>query len=348
MNTFSEKRVTRAASIAGHKIVVALTAQERALFFDETIGTAASSWHFLSDAQLDPNGWSRRLARLQPTILVTGWKTPSLPARWIGQPHCPLQYVCHVTGSVRLLVPRVFIERGGVITNWGNSVSSQVAEHALLLALAALRNAAQWRAFIARPVSKRRIEQLATKTLHSRRVGVHGFGSVARALVPLLAPFAVAIEAYSAGVPPDLMRAVGVRPATSLTTLFSHSEVLFECEALTPATACSITAGVLAALPDDAVFVNVGRGGLVDDAALQREIASGRLRVALDVATDEPLTPASRYVGARNVILSPHIGGPTLDRYEECGRLALANLRSFIDGRIPAGAISLAAYDRAT
>lgn len=348
MSILSEKRPKRAAPPAEPNIVVALTARERALFFNETVNSAASSWHFMSDDELDPKGWSRRLARLQPTVLITGWSTPPLPARWIDHPQCSLRHVCHVNGSVRGIVPRIFIERGGVTTNWGDSVSPQVAEHALLLALAALRNAARWRSFISRPVSKRRIEQLATKTLFSRSVGLHGFGSVARALVPLLAPFGVTIEAYSAGVPPDLMRGMGVKPAASLTELFSHSEVLFECEALTPATAHSVSATVLAALPNDAVFVNVGRGGLVDDAALQREIASGRLRVALDVASDEPLTPSSPYVRSKKVILSPHIGGPTVDRYPSCGLLALANLRSFVEGRVPASAISLAAYDRAT
>jgi phosphoglycerate dehydrogenase-like enzyme len=94
--------------------------------------------------------------------------------------------------------------------------------------------------------------------------------------------------------------------------------------------------------------VNIGRGRLVDEAALQREAAAGRLRVALDVVTAEPLTMSSPFAGLRDVILSPHIAGPTTDRYGQCGRFALANLAAFLRGETPPAAISLATYDRAT
>jgi phosphoglycerate dehydrogenase-like enzyme len=318
------------------------------MFFDEADPGLIASWHFLSDAELAHEGWSECLARLRPTVLITGWSTPPLPAAWLDSADCSLRLVCHVTGSVRRLVPREFIARGGIVTNWGETVSAQVAEHGLLLALAGLRNAAQWSGFIARPANGRQIEQLGTKTLFGRRVGLHGFGSVARALIPLLRPFAVLPSAYSAGVPPQLMQAAGVEPCRSPEELFSRSDVLFECEALTPATAGSVSAELLARLPDDAVFVNIGRGGIVDDAALNREARSGRLRVALDVVANEPLTPASPYFGLPNVVLSPHIAGPTRDRYTQCGAFALASLRAFLRGETPSAAITLAAYDRAT
>jgi phosphoglycerate dehydrogenase-like enzyme len=330
------------------RIVVALTSREWKLFFSDQDPDATAGWHFLSDADLAPRGWRDCLERLHPTILVTAWSTPPLPESWLDAPGCPLRMVCHVTGSVRNLLPRSFIARGGVVTNWGGTISAQVAEHALLLALAGLRNTAQWPGFIARPANGRQIEQLGTKTLFGRRVGLHGFGSVARALIPLLHPFAVSLSAYSAGVPPELMQAAGVESCRSPEELFSRSDVLFECEALTPATAGAVSSDLLARLPDDAVFVNIGRGGIVDDAALNREARSGRLRVALDVVANEPLTPASPYFGLPNVVLSPHIAGPTRDRYAQCGAFALASLRAFLRGETPSAAITLAAYDRAT
>lgn len=348
MSIISERLPVHTLGGGGSNIVVALTTRERALFFGDLPNPISSTWQILDDRDIAPNGWAERIAQLKPTILISGWSTPPLPEGWLAASDCSLKHLCHVTGSVRRLVPRTFLARGGIATNWGESVSPQVAEHALLLALATLRNAAEWRSFIARPVTERQLEELQTKTLFGRRVGLHGFGSVVRSLVPLLTPFGVTLEAYSAGVPAELMTSAGVRPCDSLKELFARSEVLFECEALTRATEQSVSADVLAALPDDAVFVNIGRGGLVDDDALQREAASGRIRVALDVARGEPLTPASPYVQMGHVVLSPHIAGPTLDRYKHCGAYALANLRSFLDGKTPPGAISLAAYDRAT
>ncbi|HVU24791.1 MAG TPA: hydroxyacid dehydrogenase [Opitutus sp.] len=292
--------------------------------------------------------WRERLDLWRPEILITGWSTPALPAEWLDQAGCPLRYVCHVVGSVRHLVPRSFIERGGVVTNWADFISGQVAEHGLLLALAALRNQAAWAPFIARPAASRQIAELRTRSLFGLRVGIHGFGGVARALVPLLRPFHVTVTAHSAGVPAEIFAQHGVRPAASLTELFAHSDVLFECESLTPATRGFVSAPVLAALPDDAVFVNIGRGGLVDDEALVREGASGRIRLALDVISDEPMTPASPYAQVPGTILSPHIGGPTLDRYAACGEHALANVALFLAGTRPPDAISVEVYDRAT
>ncbi|HWL14745.1 MAG TPA: hydroxyacid dehydrogenase [Opitutus sp.] len=329
-------------------VAFALTARELSLFLREPNDGLSVPHHRFSEADFAGDVWPERLARIRPTVLVTGWTTPPLPENWIAAPDCPLRYVCHVAGSVRKLVPRLFLQRGGIVTNWGDNVATQVAEHGLLLALSALRNAAHWRAFIARPPATRRIEELATRTLFGRRVGIHGFGAVARALLPLLAPFSVSLSAYSAGVPSELMRAAGVEPRASLAELFKGADVLFECEALTPATAHSVSAEILGALPDDAVFVNIGRGDLVDDAALQREVAAGRLRVALDVVADEPVTRASPYVTSGAVTLSPHIAGPTLDRYPHCGAHALEQLRTFLRGERPAAALSLAAYDRAT
>lgn len=200
---------------------------------------------------------------------------------------------------------------------------------------------------MARPVAERQITDLQTRTLFGLRVGIHGFGSVARALIRLLSPFGVSLSAYSDGVPQALFSQHGVRAAASLQELFAGSDVLIECESLTAATRGIVTAGLLAALPDDAVFVNVGRGEVVDEAALVREANAGRLRVALDVSAVEPLTSDSPVVRCGRVILSPHIAGPTSDRYAECGSWALEKLGRFLDGQ-PPSVMSLAAYDRAT
>ncbi len=332
------------------RIVAAVTAREREVFLQDALPRHAFATHvrFVDERDLRPEVWAARLAEWRPEVLLSAWNTPPLPAAWLARPDCPLRYLCHVTGSVRQIVPRTFIERGGLVTNWGEAVSGLVAEHGLLLMLAALRNLGGWPGFIARPAETRQLTELRTRTLFGLRVGLHGFGSIARALIPLLKPFGVILTAYSAGVPAEFYARHGVQAAASLSALFAGSDVLIECESLTPATTGAVTGALLAALPDDAVFVNIGRGAVVDEAALLREAASGRLRVALDVSAAEPLTPDSPVVRSGRILLSPHIGGPTADRYTDCGARALANVARFLDGRPPDSALSLAAYDRAT
>lgn len=340
---------TAGAGTRGRPVVVcALSADERRLFLDSALAQlealpARVVW--LETGA--PN--AGHLRDLDPEVVLTGWSTPRFGDEWAGERKRSLRYICHLAGSVRHLVPRGFLERGGIVTNWGEIPSGAVAEQALLLALAALRNLPNWTAVIQRrEEAGSHIERLNTRTLFGRAVGLHGFGRVARALVALLRPFGVTIHAYSAGVPDAMMRAEGVTPCSSIEQLCARSEVLFECEALTTATTGSITAKALAALPDGAVFVNVGRGGLVDEAALLRESASGRIRAALDVVASEPLVPTSAFCGVNDAVLSPHIAGPTFDQYPQIGGYAVRNIGRYLAGGTPESVVTLEEYDRAT
>lgn len=336
------------------RILFALNDYERRVFFPDELVREINAldvetrWrpeHPIASAE-----WLALLEEHQPDVIVSCWSTPTVPASLVAA-GSPLVYVCHLVGSVRNLVPRAFLERGGLLTNWGSLAGRTVAEHALLLALSSLRNQPAWRPLIHgpranpwRPGSVR----LKTRSLFGRRVGLHGFGHVARALVELLRPFNVAIAACSAGVPESIMLDAGVTPCASLAELAARSEVFFECEALTPLTAGSIDAGVLAALPDHAVFVNVGRGPVVNEPALLQEAESGRLQIALDVVTREPLDPASPLAALAGAVLSPHIGGPTYDHFPACGQLALENLSRYLRGEPLDARITPELYDRST
>ncbi|MDR1283202.1 MAG: hydroxyacid dehydrogenase [Opitutaceae bacterium] len=289
-----------------------------------------------------------RLKTLAPEILVSSWSTPPLPEDWLADPECSLRYVCHLNGSVKALVPRRFIERGGLVSNWGGMAAEPVAEHALLLALAALRNLGGWPEAIRRGFGGEATCRLGTRSLFERRVGIHGFGAVVQSLMRLLRPFRVEARAYSQGVPESMFLREGVTPCSSLSELFSWSEVLFECEGLTPSSESSVDAAALAALPDGAVFVNVARGRLVDEAALLREASSGRIRLALDVVRDEPLSPESPLYRTRAAVLSPHIGGPTSDMYPGIGCFALANIARYVCEEKPEALVTPEIYDRAT
>src|SRR5690606_10455998 len=94
-----------------------------------------------------------------------------------------------------------------------------------------------------------------------------------------------------------------------LPELLPTADVLAVCVPLTDATTGLVDAQVLAALPDDALVVNVARGGVVDTAALMAECASGRLRAALDVTDPEPLPDGHPLWSTPGVLVVPHVGG---------------------------------------
>ncbi len=328
---------------------------------NERLGVALADWEYplffpngldLGEAESQLNvslgAWQSSLEAANPTCLLTGWGTPPLPEAWLASKQCRLKYICNVTGSIRRAVPRSFIERGGWVTNWGNLCAIQVAEHALLLALSASRNQPAWRSFMAEPRETRFWPDLQTRTLFHRQIGIHGFGNVARNLVRLLKPFQATIKAYSAGVPASLMEEMGVTQVASLRELFDGSDVIFECEALTEQSINSVDAELLARLSDGAVFVNVGRGRVVSEAALVAEAASGRLRVAVDVCEAEPHYLHSDIMETPEIILSPHIAGPTVDQFPNLGQHARHNLQRYLRGEHPNGLIDLENYDRST
>lgn len=331
------------ASAQSTSILLAVTSREFSMFLGQE-EPAIPGTHFttVDTEDLAISKWCDILDRTRPEILVSCWATPRLPLDWLKQKDCPLRYVCHLTGAVRQLVPREFIESRGFVTNWGSCAAPQVAEHALLLVLSALRDSSRWKVF--RPTTK----LLTTQTLFGKRVGVHGFGKIARRFIELLKPFGTKVSVYAHGVPHELIRAHNAVPSPSLLELARNSEVLVDCEALTEESRGSVSREVLAALPDDSVFVNVGRGKVVDEPALIEEARSGRIRVGLDVVAVEPLPPDSPLTALTNVIYSPHIAGPTGDTLRNCGYHATANIQRYLNGEPLEAQISLEIYDRST
>ena len=329
------------------RAAIALGPRDLQLFFQgPTGGTGRLAGMLPGAREFNPSSpgtsWGTWLRADPPEVLVTGWSTPLIPDDLPG-----LRYVCHVCGSVKKTVPRRLIERGVVVTNWGENVSEGLAEAALLLALSALRRSHHFSDLMHRKGGWT-YYPAGTKTLFESRVGIHGFGASARKLVALLKPFRATVSAFSQNVPESLFLQHGVKRCGSLEELFRGSDVLFEMEALIGATAGVVSERLLQLLPAEAAFVNVARGGLVDEAAAARLAAAGRIRLALDVYAEEPLRADSPLRALPEVTLFPHVGSPTDDRLYRCGDFALANLGRYLRGEAVEARVTLEIYDRST
>ena len=112
-----------------------------------------------------------------------------------------------------------------------------------------------------------------------------GYGSIGAALERRLAGFEV--ELIKVASRPR----GGVHGVDELPTLLPRADIVVLLVPLTDATRGLVDAEFLARMHDDALLVNVARGGVVDTDALVAETSSGRLRAALDVADPEPLPP---------------------------------------------------------
>jgi phosphoglycerate dehydrogenase-like enzyme len=217
-----------------------------------------------------------------------------------------------------------------------------------MLVLMSLRRAGDWNTRMHRDGYWISGSVAPAGSLFGRRVGLHGFGKVARALVELLRPFHVPIAAFDPYVDPVDVARFGVRRLDSLETLFAESDVVVELAALSPETEGVINESHLTKLPNDGVFVNIGRGAVVDEPALVRVARSGRLHIGLDVYHTEPLPADHPLRGLEKVILLPHIAGPTPDRRNDVGRFALANLKRYVQGLPLEARVTVEDYRRTT
>ncbi|MEC5398823.1 hydroxyacid dehydrogenase [Uliginosibacterium sp. H1] len=282
--------------------------------------------------ELDATAWAALLAARRPQLLVSGWKTPALPGDYPVGPDAAdgLQYLCHLTGSVRKFVSAQQVERGLRVSNWGNSVSRVMAECGLFLAIAALRRASHWAREMPRGAWKDDGSQF--HSLFERRVGLHGFGAIARELVKLMQPFGVQVQTYSPSVPDAELAACGVTRADTLAELFARNDVIVELAPLTERTRGLVDETLLRSIRPGGVFVNIGRGAVVDEDAMIRVAREGQVQFALDVFAVEPLSADSPLRNLPNVTLLPHMAGPTVDRRRDAGAFALANIRRYLAG----------------
>jgi phosphoglycerate dehydrogenase-like enzyme len=156
------------------------------------------------------------------------------------------------------------------------------------------------------------------------------------------------VSVLAPDVDDEVARRHGVKRAASLDDLFSGNDVLIELAPLIPATIGTVTERHLRLIRPGGVFVNVGRAAIVDEASLLRVAREGRIQIGLDVFVEEPLPADSPFRGLTNVSLSPHIAGPTLDRYVDATAFALRNLRAYAAGQPLEAVITPETYDRST
>ena len=334
------------------KILAVLSNHERTLFFKsdpfETLAHLNCEIVSVESETLATENWKALLDRERPTILLAAWSTPDLPTD-LPVDERGLAYVCYLTGSVRGIVTREMIERGLIVSNWGGCISRTIAENALMLTLMGLRRTAHWHEKMHHQAGwNHQFCDPNQLSLFKRRVGLHGFGRIAQELVQLLRPFQPVISAYSPRDSDELLEAHGVHRCESLDELFAHNHVVIELAALNDATFHSVGQKQLELMPENAVFVNVGRGAVVDEEALIRVVAKGRIRVALDVFETEPLKSDSPLREMTDVILMPHQSGPTHDHGPVLGEFALSNIERFLTGKPIEALITANAYDQQT
>jgi phosphoglycerate dehydrogenase-like enzyme len=263
------------------------------------------------------------LARLREAdVVLTMWGSRPIPAGLARDPG-KVRYILNLTGTCRPYIPLEIIRSGIPVTNWGDAPARAVAEGAMALLLAVLKD-------LRSRDGKRR------GTLRGLRLGLYGCGAIGRRFVRMIVPFEpelLVFDPYAKELPAECHR------VESLPALFEQSEAMVIWAGLSEQTRRSVTAELLAKLPDHGILINAARGEIVDQEALFAELKSGRLRAGLDVLNNDDYAPAGYDVQAwPNLILTPHnIASANWPKrppqLSEADRIALDNLQNFLDGK---------------
>jgi lactate dehydrogenase-like 2-hydroxyacid dehydrogenase len=225
--------------------------------------------------------------------------------------------------------------RGLIVTNTPGVLTECTADHAFMMMLAAARRAFEYDR-IMRQGWRYRIGQgdLLGVRVTGKTLGILGMGRIGQAMAQRARGFDMRIVYHARNrLPPEAER--GATYYADFHAMLPHCDFLSVHAPAGPATDKMISSAALALLPDGAVFVNVSRGGLVDEDALLHALTSGKLFAAgLDVFRSEP-DFESRFANLDNVILSPHVGSASRETRNAMGFRALENITAVLNGKGP-------------
>jgi D-3-phosphoglycerate dehydrogenase len=195
---------------------------------------------------------------------------------------------------------------GIVVTNVPDYCVDEVSDHALALFLALARQVVA----ADRAVKAGAWDVVAHKgiqRIRGQRLGLLGFGKIARALAGKARALGMEVLAVDPFVDGAAMAALNVR-AVDLDTLLAEADVVSVHVPLSPQTRGILGERELARMKPTAFVINTSRGGLVDEAALAAALRAGRLGgAALDVVAQEPPGPDHPLRQAPHAILTPHL-----------------------------------------
>ena len=223
--------------------------------------------------------------------------------------------------------PGILISNGSLI--W----APMVAEHAVALLMAVLRQVPQLERLRAKAQWDRRALLPHLRSLDGLRVGILGYGTIGREIAKRLKPFGTEAIGIARNAKP-CEQAARVVPLSELPELLPTLGALVVAVPAGPTTLKMVDAPMLGQMRNDAVLVNIGRGATIDEAALYTHLAEGRLAGAgLDVAETEPMPPEHPFWSLDNIVISPHVAGFGSDgAMRRAHQLCRDNLQNFRDG----------------
>ncbi len=262
-------------------------------------------------------------------VCISGWSMPQLDEEAL-QNADRLKLLVHTGGTVGTIVSDKLYDMGVKVLSGNLLYAESVAEGVIAYMLSSLRDIPFYNGEMHK--GKWGSVNNTSEGLLDQTVGIVGYGTISKIVINMLKLFRTKIKVYSRYISDEECAANNIQKA-SLEEIFSTCKIISLHSAQSPSTCNMVNKPLLDSISDGAILINTSRGSIVDEDALAEALASKRFKAVLDVYQKEPLPADSPLIRMDNVLLMPHMAGPTLDRRPYITDALLNDAIGFFEGK---------------
>ena len=204
--------------------------------------------------------------------------------------------------------------------------SKPVAEMALGMTLSLLRNIHNAHSDFIKAQEKYGLESnLQASLLSEKKIGLLGFGDLAKSLYPLLLPFTKDITVYDPWIPQKKIKQLGFK-SMSLNEMFKNCEIIYVLAAVTTKNKNLIDKKLLNKMRSNSLFILMSRAAVVNFKDLIKRVKKGDIFVATDVFPEEPVSKKDQIRKIKNILFSAHRAGALKTAFFNMGNIVLKDM----------------------
>lgn len=260
-------------------------------------------------------------------VLFTGWNTARVDKEVLAAAN-KLKIHAHTGGSVASYISKEEYDRGIIVLSGNELFAQSVAEGCLCYTLMALRRTYDYMKSI--KDGGWRPDHDFAEGMIGKKIGIVGYGAIASYYAQLIQWFHPELLIYSKYLSEEELKIAHGREA-SMEEIFETCDIISLHAALNEENRGMITGDLLKRIKPGAVLVNTARAGLIEEEAFYQELMTGRFQAVIDVYHQEPLSPDHILRNLDNVLLMPHVAGPTFDMREKVVMRLLEDIKAIED-----------------
>ncbi|MDW5472213.1 2-hydroxyacid dehydrogenase [Staphylococcus equorum] len=218
--------------------------------------------------------------------------------------------------------------KGIVVTNTPGVLTETTAELGFTLMLTVARRIVEAEQYVQRGEWQSWGPYLlAGKDLYNAKVGIYGMGDIGKAFARRLKGFNANIMYHNRSRHKDAEEALGAL-YVPFDTMLEHSDFIICTAPLTEDTRNKFDTAAFKKMKNDAIFINIGRGAVVDEQALVNALQDGEIGACgLDVLRQEPVDMTHPLLSMKNAVILPHIGSASVVTRNRMIQLCVDNIR---------------------